>query len=207
MSQEATARKEIPASAAILALVQQKANALREEAQAQAEGLRQEAYKSGYEAGLEEGRRVAQDLVSKQYQDALALVQQQQVMQQEQLQAWFREMEPEMHRVMLEIAATVIKRQVEVEPDIIVTQVRAALDTLSNAAWVRVKVNPVHLPALEQAQLEAAYAVRAERIEYAGDERVTPGGCLVEAPGARVDATVEGQLERVSEAISRVSTP
>lgn len=207
MSSESATQRIVPASAAILAIAQARAAAIKQEAAEQAEMLKEEARKAGYEAGLEEGRRIAHEQVSRQYQDSLDLVQKQQLMQQAQLQKWFQEMEPELHRVVLEIATTVIKRQVEVEPDAIVSQVRAALDALSNAAWVRVRVNPMHLPCLTDANLQAEYGVRAESIAYVGDESLTPGGCVAEAPGARIDATIESQLERVAHTISRVTTP
>lgn len=207
MSSESAAQRIVPASAAILAIAQARAAAVKQEALEQAEILKEEARKAGYEAGLEEGRRIAHEQVSRQYQESLDMVQKQQLMQQGQLQKWFEEMEPELHRVVMEIATTVVKRQVEVEPDVIVSQVRAALDALSNAAWVRVRVNPLHLPRLTAANLDSEYAVRAERLEYVGDESISPGGCVVEAPGARIDATIESQLERVTQTITRVSTP
>lgn len=207
MSREAAARREIPASAAILTIVRQKAETLLQEAQAQAETLRQEAWKAGHAEGLEEGRRVAHEQVTRQYQDALDKVQQQQLMQQSQLTAWFHEMEPEIHRLVMEIAGTVLKRQIDTEPALIVSQVRSALDSLSSAAWVRVRVNPVHLPHLASANLESVYALRTERIEYVGDDAITAGGCLLEAPGTRIDATIETQLERLTDAIARVESP
>lgn len=207
MSSDAAAKRQVPASAAILAIAQARAAAIKQEAIEQAERLKEEARKAGYEAGLEEGRRIAHEQVSRQYQDSLDLVQKQQLMQQAQLQKWFQEMEPELHRVVMEIATTVIKRQVEVEPEVIVSQVRAALDALSNAAWVRVRVNPMHLPRIAEANLQAEYGVRAESIEYVGDASLTPGGCVAEAPGARIDATIESQIERVAQTITRASTP
>lgn len=207
MSGESTAQRIVPASAAILAIAQHRAAMVKQEALEEAEVIKEEARKAGYEAGLEEGKRVAHEQVARQYQDSLDMVQRQQLMQQSQLHQWFQEMEPEMHRIVLEIAATVLKRQVETDPDVIVSQVRAALDALCNAAWVRVRVNPLHLPRLTGANLESEYAVRAERLEYVGDDSITPGGCLVEAPGARIDATIESQIERVSNTITRAATP
>lgn len=196
-------RESKPASAAILSIVQQRAAVLLQEARVAAESIRQEAFDTGYLAGLEEGRRAAEEEVLLRYQAALEAVQQAQLLQEQQVRQWFVEMEPTFVDAVMDAAARVIKKQVESERGVAVLQARAALDSLGNAAWIRLRANPIDLPALEEAR--RSLHIRTDEFHIVADDDLEPGGVVAEGPGARIDATVEAQVENLRDALQRAS--
>jgi len=194
--------REVPASAAILAIAQARAAALLQGARDGAEALRQEAFESGYQAGVEEGRRAAEEQVLQRYQQALEQVQAAGLVQEQTVRGWFLESEPEIVSIVLEVAATVMKKQVEVDREVAVAQVRNALAALGHTAWTRVRVNPIDLGRVE-VEYPSRQAVTGEVFTVLGDESITPGGCIAHGPGATVDATLEAQLEGLREVLQQ----
>ncbi|MBM3464625.1 MAG: hypothetical protein FJX76_21215 [Armatimonadetes bacterium] len=198
-------KREVPASAAILTIVQQRAVAVMQEARDAADAIRKAAYDEGFRSGQEEGRRAAEQMVVERYRTALDEVQREQLVQEAAVRQWFIDSEPRMVEMVMEIAATVIKQQAEIDREMAVRQLRAALDALGTAAWARVRANPIDLPAISEADRAKAYSSKIPDFQVVGDESISPGGIFVEAPGARIDATIEMQLEQVRQGLQRAS--
>jgi len=98
----------------------------------------------------------------------------------------------------LRLAARVTKRVPAVDPAVVVDQVEAALAQMARSADARVRVHPEDRALVEEA---APTLVRdlelAERIDIVEDEAIERGGCVVVYGRGRIDATIDGQLDRI----------
>jgi flagellar assembly protein FliH len=96
------------------------------------------------------------------------------------------------------IATKVAKRQAQIDPQVMVENLRAALALTGRGSEIRVAVHPS-----QRAVLEAA--LPSMKLEWpslneggiVGDETVAPGGCRVFTTHGRIDADLDAQLDRV----------
>jgi FixJ family two-component response regulator/flagellar biosynthesis/type III secretory pathway protein FliH len=102
------------------------------------------------------------------------------------------------------IAQKVLREAVADRPELILTQVQAALGHVPERGLVRICVHPLDLPLLEPAR--RALSERADgalTIKIEADASIARGGCLIHTPSRLVDATLDTQLLRIGEALRR----
>jgi flagellar assembly protein FliH len=96
------------------------------------------------------------------------------------------------------VARRVTKRQGELDERVVVENLREAMKLVVHAADIRVAVHPkqkqVLADALPKLQLEWPALEHAELVE---DATLAAGGCRVYTLHGRVDADLDGQLDRV----------
>jgi len=154
---------------------------------------------SGYEAGQTQG-----------YADAMRSVQQARaadLRRLEQLLAQLRERFDELAShtadclldLALDIAAQVLRQQVQADRGTILPVVREALSTIIDAhAHPTLRLSPVDCE-LVRGALNADGQLHGCRI--LADPAIAPGGCRVETPHGDVDATLETRWRRVVQAL------
>jgi flagellar assembly protein FliH len=78
--------------------------------------------------------------------------------------------------------------------------VSAALRTLVSKNAVRVRIHPSQRESLEATlpQLRLTWP-QLQQVELMPDDAVEPGGCRVSSAGGEIDATIDGQIERLIE--------
>ncbi len=149
----------------------------------------------GFQKGLEEG-------LKKGYEDSVHLVQSQVatlVSLMEVLSQPFelldQEVENELVKLAIAIAAQIIRREIKLDPGQIVAVVREALNVLPLAAQkITLKLNP------EDADLVRSVLVLDDASPSWGlieDPLITRGGCKVDTEVSHVDATLEHRLAAV----------
>ncbi|MCX7101880.1 MAG: flagellar assembly protein FliH [Methylobacter sp.] len=149
----------------------------------------------GFQKGLEEG-------LKKGYEDSLHLVQGQVatlVSLMEALSQPFElldhEVENELVKLAIAIAAQIIRREIKLDPGQIVAVIREALNVLPLAAQkITLKLNP------EDADLVRSVLVLDDTSPSWGlieDPLITRGGCKVDTEVSHVDATLEHRLTAV----------
>ncbi len=149
----------------------------------------------GFQKGLEEG-------LKKGYEDSLHLVQGQVatlVSLMEALSQPFelldQEVENELVKLAIAIAAQIIRREIKLDPGQIVAVIREALNVLPLAAQkITLKLNP------EDADLVRSVLVLDDTSPSWGlieDPLITRGGCKVDTEVSHVDATLEHRLTAV----------
>lgn len=158
-------------------------------------GLQRDAYERGRQAGLEEGRAQCQIQVEEGLKKALRLgnhIGRARV-------AALEEHERDIVEVALAISRKIVLREIEMDKEIVVRQVRQVLGLLPAKELVRLKVHPQDFSILEPLQ----HTLRAEFTD--GDhlvleayEDMDPGGCLVEQAGLLFDARLTQQLAIVA---------
>lgn len=101
--------------------------------------------------------------------------------------------------VALELARQVVRSEISMRPELVVTVAEDALGTLlSSARDVVLRLNPDDL-ALAHGSLEEQLRARGARVM--GDPHVAQGGCVVESDIAVVDASVDARWQRAAAAM------
>lgn len=98
-----------------------------------------------------------------------------------------------------EIAARVIKRTIDLDPEVVVDQLETVLETLVTPTDIRVKVHPNDVELLKRVMpgmIEQCSACNhAELVE---DDTLAPGSCVVTTKGGgTIDASISTQLNRI----------
>ena len=194
----------------VLLRARQQAEALLAEAQGEAEVLKEQARADGAREGFEQGRQEglrqgleaghAQALqdARQQFADAVTAL----ASAATELDAGRRELEAEVLGEVVQLAAAiarrVTKRQGLVDESVLAANVADALRVVVQAADVRIVIHPA-----QRATMEAALPhLRMEwptlqHVELIDDPTLAPGGCRLLTRGGRVDADLDGQLDRV----------
>lgn len=158
----------------------------------QIEEIQKQARSEGFEQGRREGLQAARSEV-----DA-TLLRMEQIIQAmaEPLLAVEEQVEGELLQLAIAIARQIIRRDLQVEPEQVVSVVREALAALpSSSLKVRIQLHP------EDAQIVREKLIPSDDSEQpwkiTDDLSLTRGGCIVEGESSRIDASVEKRLNSV----------
>ena len=169
------------------------AQALVEAAREQAAEIVQEArtvYEQqrelGWQAGMEQARR-----------EQAVLIHQTQL----QCQEYYRTVEQQMSEVVLQAVRKILHDYDQVALTLKV--VREALSLVSNQKQVTVRVHPEQVTAVRD-QIARVHKDFPEigYLDISADARLDQGGCILETEVGIIDASLDGQLEALSRAIS-----
>ncbi|MEW6278093.1 MAG: FliH/SctL family protein [Candidatus Eremiobacterota bacterium] len=175
-----------PGRNALLALMRQRAEAMRQQAQTEAEDLRRRAYEAGLAQGREEAMKELARLQAAQardFQQGLTALEQHAASQWDTLQA-------RLAGPVLELAMSLVQQVLQHElsqPDRLASQVRQGLEALGarEAASSVVRVHPSHLGDLQNSN---------PVLRFLPDERLEPGDFMVESEAGRVDGRLSERL-------------
>lgn len=114
----------------------------------------------------------------------------------------YRSAERQVVDLALQIAEKVVEREVENMPDLAVNVIRAALDEMDARTALRVRVSPDDLELLQRrwSQLVPP-SISPDQVELAADERIQPGGAIIETTQGQVDAQLETKLAQLGNAL------
>lgn len=98
----------------------------------------------------------------------------------------------------IRIAEVVVKREIRLDPAIVRNNVIHAIDHAMQASVLSILLHPTEVEIVEKylGSLRERFA-RVKSFEVRGDERVAPGGCIVQSGGGEVDSRLEVQLEEI----------
>ncbi len=106
---------------------------------------------------------------------------------------YFAEVESEVVKLALAIAARVLHREASLDPLLLTAAVRLALEKVADNSTME-----LHVPVAEVERWRDAMAVEAEsRVQFVGDERLSAGECILETSVGRVELGVKAQLEEI----------
>jgi len=189
------------------------------EAKQQADAIRDDArnaaveagHKEGYEAGLTEGREAGRAEALEQMKQQLEGLQRGWMQAATQWDAQQQAMYHECQQVMLDMALLMaqklLHRVIDVDRNVVVGQVAAALRHVTRPFDVKVAIHPEDRPVLEESlpQLLQAFD-HLKHVELVDDKGVGRGGCVVRYGQGMIDASIEKQLDRVIELIAPKSS-
>ncbi|MDR3212996.1 MAG: flagellar assembly protein FliH [Azoarcus sp.] len=162
--------------------------------QGQADG-REAGFVQGREAGYDEGKAAA-EVEAKQLHELVAQLDQ-------ALGRLDAEVAEELMSLAIELARKVLQHTLAVEPEAVISTVRAALRQLPESR-ARIHMNPADV-ALAHKHLDEALKQSEHLIVE--DDSVSRGGCRVETAGAQIDASMETRWRRVLDSLGRQHAP
>ena len=97
------------------------------------------------------------------------------------------------------IAGRVIKRTVDLDPEVVVDQLEAVLEILVTPTDIHVRVHPQDMELLGRVMPGMVErCASAKHAELIGDDSLDPGSCVVLTKGGgEIDASIQTQLDRV----------
>lgn len=186
-------------------LVDARAEAAQLRVEAEAAG-QAEGKKAGYEAGHETGRQEGHAQAMTEMAAQMAAIQQSWTAALESWDAARRELLIDARQSLLELALAVARKIVQrlptVDPAVVAEQVAKAIDYVMRPGDVTIRIHPEDRAVVAEAL--PALLTRATKLEHAtlvDDEQVSRGGCVLDYGHGRVDATLDGQLDRIAEAL------
>lgn len=144
-----------------------------------------------YQRGLQDGKNLAERGLQHVFRTLRTAVEDLQLQREKVL----RDSEDHLLSLVMTIAGSVIRREVQQDRETVVRLIQAAVGTLNKQDELVIRVNPD-----DHALLTGSYAELLRRelgtvsFELKGDPAVTSGGCLVETRLGTVDAGLEAQL-------------
>jgi flagellar biosynthesis/type III secretory pathway protein FliH len=163
-------------------------------AQAQATAIEKEAYERGFgegeKAGRETGEKMAEAIL-KQYAARLEELTQLR-------KSILSGSEHEVVRLALEIAKKVVKREVNIDNELILTMVKVALNRLAEQTAATIRVNPQDYRLMTDRQ--SAHSARGsanDGIKLIEDPMISRGGALIETESGIIDARIEEQFREI----------
>lgn len=168
----------------ILHDAEEKAAQMIVQATFEAEKMREEAYREGREAAVAEFTEII----------AAAL---------QQRETMVRELEKELLKLSVKLAEKIIGREINGNKKTVVDIVSTALRNVRQQHQLIIRVNPADLPQLEEAKSSFTHTGRAEFLYFEPDQKVSPGGCIIESEVGTVDARLETQLIILERALLR----
>ena len=105
-------------------------------------------------------------------------------------------------RFALAVAERIVKREVRLDKDLVLRQIREAVKRIMGTDSIKLRVNPEDESVVRHhrsAILSTLESVREVIIE--GDTSIDRGGCIIESTSGNVDACLETQLRQVEAAL------
>ncbi len=156
------------------------------------------ARQEGCAQGEREGRRAARAEMEAEMRAAVAQERARLCAAVEQFRAarehYFAEVEQEVVKLALAIAARVLHREAQIDPLLLTGAVRVALEKMADRTGVVVRVAEMDVPAWEEA---FAAAEELERPRVTGDARLERGECRLETRMGTVELGASVQLEEI----------
>lgn len=106
--------------------------------------------------------------------------------------------ERQMVQLALAIARRVVQREVSIDPDLLVSIARVALERLGDTAQVRVRLHPDDYEAAGAARIAG---LAGSNVMVLADAHLSRGACRIESDMGMLDAGVDAQLQEIARAL------
>jgi flagellar assembly protein FliH len=171
---------------------------IMEEAKRQAEEILAEAKRNAYGEGREEGFKEGQEEVTRLVERLHAMLNAASDKRQELL----NNTEKQIVDLVLLISRKVVKVISESEKKVVNENVKQALEKVKGETEITIKVNTQDLNLTTRNKKQFIGAVESlEQVTIEEDNRVEPGGCVIETSFGDIDAHIQTQLDIIEERI------
>lgn len=160
------------------------------------EKVREKSFAEGKKTGLDEGHKS----VSKAHQDLEIFTQK--LIENEK--NFIRNAEKHVVTLAIAVARRILGREVQSDRDIVIYSVREALKQAADKASILIKVNPEDLQNIlahrrELQQMDKNFP----ELDFLEDEKISPGGCVVQTRTGMIDGRLDSQLEEIERNFTR----
>ena len=160
-------------------------------AQEEADQIRENALKDGYETGMAQANEVIEELRNALYNfvDAKAEL--------------FKVIAPNLLDISLDIAKKIVKKEVEEDPEVVLNIIYSVLDGLSiEEPKININANPIQVDLLRAEVPEYLQSKGCDaKINIIADDSIELGGVVIHTLNGVIDATIPTQLEIIKEAL------
>lgn len=163
-------------------------------AQEESENIKKSAFEEGYRQGLE---KVENDLIK--FRDELSHF-------MNARKEVFEYIAPDILEISVNIAKTIIKKELETDPQILIDTIIDVLKTVSkNEPKIIIRVRPQSVQFIKDSIPNITYQYGIEsKINIIADPTVEEGGCVLQTNNGIVDASVDTQLEIIKKALEKI---
>lgn len=171
-----------------------------EKAKEEAELIKEQAYKEGFEAGKKEADKLKLDVnrLKKQAQERLEEI------ENEKLVA-LKEVEDEIGNLIYEVTEKIIGNKIENEKDTILCVLKIALSKLSGKRDLKVRVCDEDYDIIMDHKKDIFKIIKVEEVDFLKDTALKPGDCIIETPLGIMDYSVSNQLKVLKKEFETVS--
>lgn len=186
---------------------------------AEAEYLKQESTKKGYDEGFARGKENGYGEGYKQGhekgQKEFDLIKEEYIRGTKEIFAKlydlnvykariFEQTEPHLLTLIDEIIKKVISEEIEVKPDLILKVIKNSIKRLKDVYNVKLKVNPKHFNFINDNKDRLIYETGGiHSLDIVQDSALHEGGCIIETDYGIVDATLETKMISIMELINK----
>jgi len=169
-----------------------------EQAQQEAEKIKQKAYEEGYNEGkllaeqefqqfLEETNKILQESIEKITQARTNFLEQ---------------LTPQILKLVFQISEKVISAQVQINPDIVKTIVKETLEEFIDSQEISLHIHPDDYSIIED-EIKSRIGDEniMQKVIWVPDERIERGGCIAETKTQFLDNQISSRLELIVEKI------
>lgn len=187
--------------------VARQVTAIERNAADKVDSARKKGYDEGFAAGVaREEARFAQrmdEMLMERFKAIDTLLGEAKRMKEEA----FRGMEIRLIEFAVSIAETIIRRNIEADPELVEAAVGEAMSYVINSEQVVLKVSAEDFRTINEKYdhwFGHAGNVKEFRIEI--DKRLVPGDCAIETESGLIDATLKSRLEALTEELLKIRT-
>jgi flagellar assembly protein FliH len=162
----------------------------------EAQGIRDEAYREGYDAGRSE----AACEVAGEAGQLLETIKGLNVELRNEEQRMIEEVEPQLIELAVQIAEKILHRELTQDSEAVRATVTAALNKLTDRDRVTIRANPADEALLKEFKIDIAASFDGVReVRVVADENIARGGCVVETDMLRVNGDIDAQLKEIQQ--------
>jgi len=175
----------------------------RQELEAELEGLRQAVRNQAYREGYASGEQAAEEKWHQELETAARVLREATAMKSEII----GEAEPFLLNLSVQIAETIIGRQLSLEPEWALEMVRNVLARERRKGLVTLCVSPEQFPYIREAREELRMVLDSQaELQIVPDSSVRGYGCVVRTDFGTLDARIDAQLMEIKQALLQVYT-
>lgn len=175
---------------AILSEARERSRDLLEAAQRSVADVTAEAQESGQKAGHAEGVDAAQREMDEMLGTMRGLID----MARAERHKIVEGAEPEIVKLAMGVAERILHKAVEIDREVVVAMAKAAISHLVNRESLTVRVNPIDLERMKAHRDEVLALGETKHMRVIEDQRIDPGGVIVETESGTLDAKVGTQV-------------
>lgn len=160
--------------------------------------VQEPAYQEAYQLGLMEGRKEAFAASASEIQERLG--------QLDGLVANIKNLKTELvqnnetHliKLLLHMASRVAQHEVSVNQQSLVAVMKSAIESSQSDEAITVRLGTMHLSFFEELKKSSEYNLDfLKNVKFVPDEKMSPGGCVIETNYGEVDARIEERIQKL----------
>jgi flagellar assembly protein FliH len=180
--------------------VRRETEAILARAEAEKQGIEEEAYRKGFASGEEEGSKSAEKAFADKIKEAARLIRS----LENERDLVHRQYEKELLALIKIMVERLVGHEVSVNPLVFVDCLRLAMKYVVEDSTVKVHLQSDDFQHIKEMSLEDPSLLQgARRIELIEDPAVARGGCLLQTDFGEIDATLDNCRERLFEIVDR----